>query len=197
MPDSLYLRLWFPRFEVADLLPNAVSVMSQFPYSPQRPGITYLALHPVSWNEPTVLERRFEPGVTPEEAVMIASDLLHEDYAYVFEANWDLWTPTEDSKQWILKPFGVEFIVHGPEFEDGIFEREGQVQVDLGSDAAFLHEEIDLSGTAEARVRANIQRLVDFSVKLEKNTQATGRSLWSESEENLAQKLIARLQKVQ
>ena len=30
------------------------------------------------------------PGVSAEEAVLIASDLLHEDYAYMFEAFWDL-----------------------------------------------------------------------------------------------------------
>jgi hypothetical protein len=34
-------------------------------------------------------------------------------------------------------------------------------------------------------------------MKAEKNTRATARLLWSESEENLAQKLIARLQNVQ
>jgi len=37
---------------------------------------------------------------------------------------------------------------------------------------------------------------VEFAAKVEKNAGATGRLLWSESEENLAQKLIARLQKV-
>ena len=60
--------------------------MKQFPFSEQRPGITYLSVHPVSWNEATVLERRFTPGITPEEAATVASELLHEDYAYIFEA---------------------------------------------------------------------------------------------------------------
>jgi len=41
-----------------------------------------------------------------------------------------------------------------------------------------------------------VHRLVEFAAKVEKNAGATGRLLWSESEENLAQKLIARLQKV-
>jgi hypothetical protein len=46
-------------------------------------------------------------------------------------------------------------------------------------------------------VRENVGKLVEFTMKAEKNTRASGRLLWSESEENLAQKLIARLQKVQ
>ena len=40
-------------------------------------------------------------------------------------------------------------------------------------------------------------RHVVAELALEKHCQLTGRVLWSESEENLAQKLVARLQKVQ
>jgi hypothetical protein len=42
-----------------------------------------------------------------------------------------------------------------------------------------------------------VQKLIDFTSKVEKNSGASARLLWSESEENLAQKLISRLQKVQ
>ena len=69
--------------------------------------------------------------------------------------------------------------------------------MDFGFDTPFLHEELSLAGEAETRVRANIHKLVDFTNKVEQNSGASGRLLWSESEENLAQKLIARLQKVQ
>ena len=179
------------------MLPHAHSVMSQFPFSAQRPGITYLALHPVSWNEPTILERRFDPGVSPEDAILIASDLLHDDYAYLFEAFWDLWVAGDDGKDWKLQPAKVKFLVHGTEFDEGVYEQEGHIEVDLGLDSAFLLEGVRLTSEAEDRVRANIQKLVDFSTKVEKNSVATGRLLWSESEENLAQKLIARLQRVQ
>ena len=67
MADPLYLSLWFPHFETIEILPRAVSVIKRFPFSTQRPGITYLALHPVSWGEATVLEQRFNPGIPPEE----------------------------------------------------------------------------------------------------------------------------------
>jgi hypothetical protein len=197
MPDSLYLSLWFPSFEVDDMLPRALAVMRQFPFSTQQPGIGYVALHPVSWNEPTVLEQRFRPGIDPEEAVQIASDLLHEDYAYSFEAHWDLWTLAKDEQQWVLQPSPVTFITHGVEFDEGAFEQEGHIQVDFGLDAPFLQEGVQLSTATEAKVRANVQKLVEFTTKVEKNSGASARLLWSESEENLAQKLVARLQKVQ
>ncbi len=81
MSDCLYLSLWFDDFRGPRMMAYALSVLRQFPFSAQQPGISYLALHPVSWNEPTILERRFRPGIDPEEAVQIASDLLHDDYA--------------------------------------------------------------------------------------------------------------------
>ena len=197
MPDPLYLSLWFPSFEKEDMLPRALAVMRQFPFSAQQPGISYLALHPISWNEPTILEQRFKPGISPEEAVLIASDLLHEDYAYMFEAFWDLWNLAENRQQWVLQPSQVKFLIHGLEFDEGVYQQEGHIQVDLGLDAPFLHEEVLLTTEAEARVRANVHKLVEFTAKVEKSSGASSRVLWSESEENFAQKLIARLQKVQ
>jgi hypothetical protein len=195
--DPLYLSLWYPDFEVEDRLPRVLSVMRQFPFSSQQPGVTAVSLHPVSWNEATILERQFNPGITPEAAVLIASDLLHEDYAYVFEAAWDLWIRDEQTREWSLKPSTVRFVVHGEEFDEGAAQEEGHIQVDLGLDSAFLQEQVDLTLEAEDRVRANVQKLVEFSAKAEKSSGASSRLLRSEAEENLAQKLIARLQRVQ
>jgi len=197
MADPLYLSLWFPSFEAEDMLPNALRVLRQFPFSRERPGVTHLSLHPVSWNEPTILERRFQPGVSPEEAVATAADLLHEDYAYVFEAAWDLWLPSAESGQWARRPCVVKFAVQGLEFDEGSFEQEGHIQLDFGLDSPFLQEQVRLTPEAESRVRSNIQQLVEFTNRLEQGSGASARLLWSESDENLAQKLIARLQRVQ
>lgn len=197
MADPLYLSLWFPGFSEQDMMLHVLSVLHQFPFSTARPGVTYLAVHPVSWNEPTILERKFLPGVSPEAAVDVASDLLHEDYAYIFDADWDLWTADSSSRQWSLAPNHVRLIAQGPEFDERASETTGQIEVDFGLDSAFLQEQVELDFDAEERVRANVHKLVDFTSKVEKNAHANGRLLWSDSEDNLAQKLIARLQKVQ
>jgi hypothetical protein len=196
MADSLYLSLWFPSFEEPEIPSRAISVLQQFPFSAGRGGVTYVALHPLSWNEPTILERRFHPGIVPEEAAELAADLVHEDYAYVFEAYWDLWAPPEAGEKWALEPVLVRFIAQGAEFEEKAAAATGHIQVDFGPDMPFLHEELSLTPEAEQHVRYNVHKLVEFTVRVEKNAGATGRLLWSESEENLAQKLIARLQKV-
>jgi hypothetical protein len=195
MADSLYLSLWFPSFEEPEILPRAVSVLQQFPLSQRVDGVTYLAVHPVSWNEPTILERRFQPGVPPEEAAGAVADLVHDDYAYVFEAYWDLWSLSAGGDRWTREPVLVRCTAQGVEFEEKAAAETGHIQIDFGMDTPFLQEELPLTPDAEQHVRDNVHRLVEFTAKVEKNAGATGRLLWSESEENLAQKLIARLQK--
>lgn len=194
MSDPLYLSLWFPQFSTRDMMSRVASVLRQFPFSSQRPGVTHLAVHPVSWSEPTVLERRFRPGLDPEQATAIVGEFIHPDYAYVFETYWDLWVP--DENRLLLSPEQVKIIAHGTEFDEGTYQQAGHIQVDLGLDEPFLFETPDEDEGAEARIRNNVQKLVGFTQAVEKNCGISGRVLWSESDENLAQKLIERVQRV-
>jgi hypothetical protein len=127
-------------------------------------------------------------------AIAIVADMLHDDHAYLLEGYWDLWVQGEGSAEWIVEPRQVKFIAHGVEFDEGIYQESGHIQVDFGLDTPFLFEEVDVTEVSEPRIRANVQKLINFSNAVEKNCGVTGRVLWSESEENLAQKLIARLQ---
>lgn len=132
----------------------------------------------------------------------IVTDLIHDDYAYVFDAYWDLWMPvaggaSRAEREWRLLPSPVKFIVQGEEFDEGAQAQTGHIEIDFGLDTPFLQENVELTEETQNKVRENVAKLVEFTMKAEKNTRASGRLLWSESEENLAQKLIARLQKVQ
>jgi len=196
MPDPLYLSLWFPDFSGPAMIPHLHAVLQQFRFSEHTPGITYLAVQPVSWNEASVLERRYSPGIPPEQALVVAGDLIHDDYAFVFEAYWDLWTPGTGGK-WELLPSLVSFTAQGEEFEDGTQQETGHILIDFGLDSLFVQENVVLTEETQGKMRDNVLRLIDFTKKLETNTRATSRRLWSESDENLPQKLIARLQRVQ
>jgi len=179
-----------------EMMPRLNSVMKQFPFSTARPGVQYISVQPVSWSEPSVLEQRFRPGLDPEQATAIAGEFVHNDYAYVFETNWDIWTRDELEDRLSLAPQPVKFIAHGTEFDEGAFQQAGHVQVDFGLDTPYLYEEFELDEGDERRMRANVQKLIDFTHAVERNCGLAGRVLWSESDENLAQKLIARMQKV-
>jgi hypothetical protein len=173
--------------------------LRQFPFSTLREGVTYLSVHPVSWSEPTVLERRFDPGISPEEAAEVVKEFVHDDFAFVFEAFWDLWVPNEDEhgESWVQKPVAARFLVHGVQFDEGIYTEDGHIEGDFGLDTSFIFEGREISPFIEKHLRSNIAKLVGFSAAVERNCGISGRVLWSESEENLAQKLIAKLQQTQ
>jgi hypothetical protein len=200
MADRLYLSLWFPSFRAPDIMPRLLSVLKQFPFSAQHAGIGYLAVRSISFDQPVVYEQTFDYRADPERVLALASEFLHEDNAYEVEAMWDLWTPVQEGDldtTWELQPQKVKFIAFGAAFEDATYQQNGHIQVDFGLDAPFLYEDVDFTEAVEKRIKANVQKLVTFTNEVEKNCGISGRVLWSESEDNLAQKLIERLQKVQ
>ncbi|HET9181456.1 MAG TPA: hypothetical protein VFP59_04935 [Candidatus Angelobacter sp.] len=200
MADRLYLSIWFPSFSAQQMLPRLLSVFKQFPVSGQHAGIGFLAVHSISWDEPIVFQQTFDQRAEPERVLELASEFLNEDNAYEFDAMWDLWLPVQEGDldpTWQLQPQTVKFFAFGQEFEDSTFQQNGHVQVDFGLDTPFLYEEEEFTEAVEKRIKANVQKLVSFTTAVEKNCGISGRVLWSESEDNLAQKLIERLQKVQ
>ncbi len=200
MADQLYLNLWFPSFTETEMMPRMLSVLKQFPFSEQLPGIGYVAVHPISWGETPLLEQTFDFRTGAEAAVQLVTEFLHADYAYVFEALWDLWSPQKEGEldeKWVLQPQPVKFIAHGTDFDESSYQQDGHIQIDFDLDTPFLHDEHEFTQEVEHRIKLNVQKLVIFVRDVEKNCGIGGRVLWSESEENLAQKLIAKLQKVQ
>lgn len=200
MADQLYLNLWFPTFEENQIMPRLMSVVGQLPFSATAPGIGYVAVHPVDWNQPTLFERTFDFRADPETALYLLRDFIHADYAYEVEAQWDLWIPQQEGDldvTWVLLPQSVRFAANGMEFDAGSYQQDGHIQIDFGLDTAFLCEEAAFTPEVAARVKSNVHKLVEFTQAVEKNCGTSGRVLWSESEENLAQKLIAKLQRVQ
>ncbi len=200
MADRLNLSIWFPSFREPEMMPRLLSVLRLFPYSSQRPGIGYLGIHSISWNEPLLFEQTFDSRVEPDSALTLASEFLHEDNAYELEVLWDLWVPIKEGEldpKWEQHPQTVRFTAFGTSFEDATYEQNGHIQIDFGLDDPFLYEEEEFTPPVEQRIKSNVQKLVTFTNAIETNCGISGRALWSESDDNLAQKLIERLQRVQ
>jgi len=167
--------------------------------------VTAAVAYPISWNETPAYQRvydeEYEPDVEasqPRQAISAATEMLHDDFAYEFELTWELWTPESSGLDpvWKKEPAVVRVVGYGPEFDEGSYEQNGHIRVDFGPDTPFLQEEVDLDGEAAARVKQNVQMLVDFTNAVQQHAGISTRLLWSESGESLAQKLIARLQSV-
>jgi hypothetical protein len=200
MADQLYLNLWFPTFHPAEMAPRLLAVLKLFPFSADLPGVRYAAVHPLDFSQPLLFEQSFSVPVEPEAAIALLAEYQADDHAYAIEADWDLWAPVREGmldETWRSQPFPVRFFAHGTAFDDGIFKESGHIQIDLGLDVPFLDEAEDPSTRALRYMRVNIQKLVDLTQAIEKHGGVSGRVLWSESEENLAQKLVARLQRTQ
>jgi hypothetical protein len=200
MADRLYLSVWFPTFSQQEMLPRLLSVIKQFPFSAQSAGIGSLAVHSISWDEPMIFQQTFDSRAEPERVLALAAEFLNDDNAYEVEANWDLWVPVQEGEldtNWQLQPQKVTFFAFAPQFDESAYQQNGHIQVDFGLDTPFLYEEEEFTEIVEKRIKTNVQKLVSFTTAVEKNCGISGRVLWSESDDNLAQKLIERLQKVQ
>lgn len=160
-------------------------------------------------------------GSRIEAAVAEATEQLHEDTAYEFEMRWGLWLPESaidgaprqreepqeepDEAQldatWRLEPTRVRIIGFGPEFDNGTYESNGHIRVDFGLDTPFTLESdlldgVELDRNAGVRIQQNVEKLLAFTLSVEKHCGISSRLLWTESGEPLAEKLIARLQRL-
>jgi hypothetical protein len=99
--------------------------------------------------------------------------------------------PTWKQEQVVVRVAGF-----GPQFDEGAYEQNGQVRVDFGVDTPYLLEELDLDQVDAEYIKRNVQKLVEVTNLIQENCGISSRLLWSDSGENLAQKLIARLQRV-
>ena len=101
---------------------------------------------------------------------------------------------------WKLRPAIVRILGFGPQFDDAGFEQNGHIRVDFGLDTPWIMddtlEDEALDELAQKRIQQNIEVLLAFTLTVEKNCGISSRLLWTESGEPLAQKLIARLQRL-
>ncbi|HEX7158149.1 MAG TPA: hypothetical protein VF214_04000, partial [Edaphobacter sp.] len=141
-----------------------------------------------------------------ENAVAEATEQLHEDMAYEFEMKWNLWTPETSGGPaaldtlWRPQPMTVRILGFGPEFDQATYEQNGHIRVDFGLDTPWVMddalEDADLDETAQKHIQQNVEMLLAFTLSVEKHCGISSRLLWTESGEPLAEKLIARLQRL-
>jgi hypothetical protein len=205
--DQLYLSLWFPNFRLAGLPSAIVGVLRQIASVGGASAVTAAAVYPISWNEAPVYQRIYEEeygdAAQPEAAVANAMEMLHEDYAYEFEVKWDLWVlETGGGPDWSLdtiwrqEPRALRVTGFGPDFDEGSYEQNGHIRIDFGTDAPFLQEDVTLEPETATHVQQNVQKLIDVTQAIQNNLAVSSRLLWSESGESLAEKLVARLQRL-
>jgi hypothetical protein len=109
---------------------------------------------------------------------------------------------------WRLRAHTVRFLGFGPSFDVAGYEQNGHLLVDFGIDSPWVPdpplstpaqptpEDEALDETAQIHIQQNVEKLLAFTLLVEKNCGISSRLLWTESGKPLAEKLIARLQRV-
>ena len=222
MADRLYLSLWYPNFRLESLPATLAGVLRQFAQVGAK-RVSAASAYPINFTEPPTYQRiyaeppptNFDPTVpidpspdTSDEridaAVAEATEQLHDDMAYEFEMRWMLWIPdtgagmqgAELDTAWRLEPAKVRITGFGPEFDAGSYEQNGHIRVDFGLDTPWVLEDELIDRAAAERIKQNVEKLLAFTLSVEKNCGISSRLLWTESGEPLAEKLIARLQRL-
>jgi hypothetical protein len=221
MADQLYLSLWFPNFRLESLPAALVCVLRQFiavsreaGSHPELARVAAASAYPIDWAESPIYQRiyvndeRSEASESdtslPENAVAEATEQLHDDTAYEFEMRWRLWVPEPSpaglDTAWRLEPTRVRVVGFGPDFDLGSYEQNGHIRVDFGLDTPWTFEgqdeEESLDPDTAKRVQQNVEKLLAFTLSVEKHCGISSRLLWTESGEPLAEKLINRLQRL-
>jgi hypothetical protein len=101
---------------------------------------------------------------------------------------------------WKLRTHTVRILGFGPHFDVAGYEQNGHLLVDFGLDTPWVldttQQDEDLDEEAQLHIQQNVEKLLAFTLLIEKNCGISSRLLWTESGEPLAEKLIARLQRV-
>jgi hypothetical protein len=127
------------------------------------------------------------------------------------DPNFDEPGPDNPGTPWKLRAHAVRILGFGPTFDVAGYEQNGHILVDFGLDSPWLLESAAASDEeddddpdrleeqrieAHLHIQQNIEKLLAFTLLVEKHCGISSRLLWTESGEPLAEKLIARLQRV-
>src|SRR5258706_5280711 len=133
MANRAHLRIWTREFSRESMVAQFVQFLATVPLSAPRNSFDNLVIQAIDPTETPVSEWDFREGSfgAPEVAA-IAAQHIHEDTAYIVEAQWDLLTFESETLKWKQGPHPLEIICRGPEYDDGGAAHCGPIRVGPG-----------------------------------------------------------------
>jgi hypothetical protein len=184
--NPLFLSLWLGGFSPLALPIYFRKTLEVFPFSKLNPA-SFLRVWAVSFHEVPVFESFLDTAVDAREAADLVQEILHDDCCIQLETRWDLWLWDGD---WALKPSRVCIELHAPLFEHDVLNPLGppeQIWIDLGREDLYLPQP---KSDQLRPVQSNIRSILHLADDLEEALTVERRLLWSESEDNFAERLM-------
>ncbi len=167
------------------MLRHFEQLLGAFPFSKLRPGIGALRIYALELAEPPVLEHAFAGETDIDTVVAMCREFENSDCAYVVDGWWELWKYTD---AWKLGPSPVSLACWGPQFENG----EGDhLRIDFGPETNYLSQP-HAPGSTRA-IHSNIRGVLRLTGELEESLPVDRKRLWSESEEDFAERVESAL----
>ena len=170
MSDRLYLSCWVRGFSDSNLLRHFGKMLDVFPFSKLAKIGPVVRVYAISYVEPPVFERVFDPGALVADMIAAARDFVQPDCCVEIEAAWDLWQHHDDWKLW---PSAVTLSCYGSEFEHktGEHDDDDNLRIDFGLDSKFLPAE-DIEGSLRIQ-QSNLRSLL-YLVERDRQSVAGG-----------------------
>ena len=192
MSDRLYLSCWVREFSDSNLLRHFGKMLDVFPFSKLAKNGPVVRVYAISYAEPPILERPFDPGASVSDMIAAARDFVQQDCCVEIEAAWDLWQHRDDWKLW---PSVVTLSCYGSGFEYETLDQNtsDNLRIDFGLDSKFVPAE-DIEGSLRIQ-QSNLRSLLSLAGEIDKALPLERRLLWSESGANFAAVLEEALEK--
>jgi len=180
MADTVHLSLWLRGFTEHNMFALFERTLRRFPYSRLEPS-GLLLVYPIQYAEPPLAEHEIADAANCQEVLSLAREHVNADCSYQLDCFWDLWQYSGD---WQLQPAAVSITLFGPLFESPWGE---QIQIDLGLDYLYLPS--DSAPANDRALRSNVKSVIHLADDLERILPVEKRSLWSDTGDNLAERL--------
>lgn len=182
MADRLYLSLWLEKHSALGMHRHFSSALRAFPFSTQS-SEAYLRVSAVDPTEPALLEQIFKLPDQLEEVFDAMEKWRSSDIAFEVEGFWDLWHELPEG--WQLKPSRVQLFFFGPDYPSEFGE---SIRAELGIESLFLPENRESNKDLHF-YQSNLKSLLRLNADWTSSLRLKERKLWSDSSEDLSQRL--------
>jgi hypothetical protein len=138
MANRAYLRVWTRDFSEKTMIAEFARFLTTAPLTDGAGAFQRLTVQAVDATESAVAEWDLGDGsFGPAQVAALAALHIHDDTAFIVDAQWDLWSFDMERLKWTQSPQPLVIICQGNAYDEGVAATAGQFNADLGFEHLF------------------------------------------------------------